>query len=98
MRSAEEPTGVLLRPCSCGRGGTLQKRTPPLCFTLAGMALVEAHAAVLLCSGWRGGAVQMLEHGCTWRYRSILQEYAGYIGTVQRRGIYGYDITRVQRV
>ena len=90
MRSAEEPAGVLLRPCSCGRGGTLQKCTPPRCFTLADVALaswkrtppcccalagvvalcrsarrravvlwlawrsVEAHAAVLLCSGWRG--------------------------------------------
>jgi hypothetical protein len=40
----------------------------------------------------------VLEHGCTWRYRSILQEYAGYIGTVQRRGIYGYEVTRVQQV
>ena len=81
MRSAEEPAGVLLRPCSCGRGGTLQKRTPPRCFALAGVALcrsarrravvpwplqrpAEAHAAVLLCSGWRGGALQKRTPPC----------------------------------
>jgi hypothetical protein len=69
-RSAEAHAAELL--CSGWRGGALQKRTPPCCCALAGVALcrnarrravvlwlawrrsAETHAAVLLCSGWRG--------------------------------------------
>ena len=32
--------------------------------------------------------IDLLEHGCTWRYRSILQEYAGYILEPSRDGEY----------
>ena len=56
MRSAEEPAGVLLRPCSCGRGGTLQKRTPPRCFTLAGVALASWKRTPPCCCALAGVA------------------------------------------
>ena len=65
-----------------GWRGALQKRTPPCCCALAGVAAlcrnarrravvlwlawrsVEAHAAVLLCAGWRGGALQKRTPPC----------------------------------